>query len=195
MPSSRTPPCVWLEWFFFGEFRQSYCIDVEPKAGIEPATRALRMRCSTSELLRREARKPWEAEYRSQPGVVIFFLSQRPKSELRLRAFLHPDTRQIRAKKNHGSIDTMRAGEVVSGDAPSNHRSICRSDWRPRSAAYIRTRYGGTCGSSSRTYSCRIHPLCPSTSTLLFFPLIHDVFFQERPRQRCRNQRLHQVFP
>jgi hypothetical protein len=26
---------------------------MEPKAGIEPATRALRMRCSTSELLRR----------------------------------------------------------------------------------------------------------------------------------------------
>jgi hypothetical protein len=41
---------------------------LEPKAGIEPATRALRMRCSTSELLRRRA-MPWEENLYGQEGV------------------------------------------------------------------------------------------------------------------------------
>lgn len=42
-----------------GNFQKLFCCSLrrnekmEPKAGIEPATRALRMRCSTSELLRR----------------------------------------------------------------------------------------------------------------------------------------------
>jgi hypothetical protein len=47
---------------------------MEPKAGIEPATRALRMRCSTSELLRRLDQEPWEREYRVRDRVVILFL-------------------------------------------------------------------------------------------------------------------------
>ena len=61
---SVNPDVVW----------SAIALEVEPKAGIEPATRALRMRCSTSELLRLEFVRNLGGHHSGGCRVVIRFL-------------------------------------------------------------------------------------------------------------------------